>query len=264
MKKSPTVDMNRRAANLRIVVSIWIDAMFFAPERLTNGGRPQPGEDEEDRAPLRVVLVDEVLDVEHPADRDRGVAGPGGDPVRPRVHEAERVAEADAGVCVRAAVRRHPARERAEEDREHERPDRRQSHRHERDRPVRSERRRQVEDADADDRAHDQGDRSGQSETIRLLGRSRCRVRRNGRLASCRSTSRDCCPGLAAQHRLSLRDRPDHRRPAGLLDEPAGRFHLRPHRALGELRPSRAPPGWRGRSCAGRACPSLRRRRRRR
>jgi hypothetical protein len=42
MKNSPTVDMNRRAENLRIVVGIWMDAMFFAPERLTNAAAHNP------------------------------------------------------------------------------------------------------------------------------------------------------------------------------------------------------------------------------
>ena len=59
------------------------------------GGDPQTDQHEQDREQPVVSGVDELLDVEHPADCDRGVAGPGSDPVRPRVREAEPVAERD-------------------------------------------------------------------------------------------------------------------------------------------------------------------------
>ena len=55
-----------------------------------------------------MALVDEVLDVQDPADRDGRVAGPGGDPVRPGVREPEPVAEGDPRVRVRPAVGRQP------------------------------------------------------------------------------------------------------------------------------------------------------------
>src|SRR5262245_15287258 len=42
MKKRPTVDMKRRAKNLRMVVTTWIEPMFLTPERLTQAGSQSP------------------------------------------------------------------------------------------------------------------------------------------------------------------------------------------------------------------------------
>ena len=148
-------------------MTTWTAPMFLTPERLIDRGDPQADEHEQHRAEPVVALVDELLDVEHPADRDRGVAGPRGDPVRPRVGEAERVAERHARVRVRPAVGGQPPRQRGEQQRQRERADGGEPHRDEADRAVRGERRRQVEDADADDAAHDQRDRDAESEARR-------------------------------------------------------------------------------------------------
>ncbi len=138
--------------------------MFLTPERLTSAGTHRPDEHQQDREHLLVAGVDELLDVEDPADRDRGVAGPRGDPVGPRVGEAPHVSVRDAGVRVRPSVGRKPSGEGREQHRQRQRPDRRQPHRDEGDRAIAGQRGRQVEDADPDDAADDQRGRGAQPE----------------------------------------------------------------------------------------------------
>ena len=121
--------MKARAANLRIVVTTWTDPMFLTPERLIAAGIHSPTSTSRIEPGAVVTLVDELLDVEHPADGDGGVPGPGRDPVRPRVHEADPVAEGDAGVGVRATVGGQTTRERGEQQGQGERPDGRETHR---------------------------------------------------------------------------------------------------------------------------------------
>ena len=90
MKNRPTVDMNAKAANFTTVVITWTDPMFFTPERLIAAGIHNPTSTSSDREEAVVAGVDEDLDVEHPADRDRSVACPRGDPVGPGVGEPQR------------------------------------------------------------------------------------------------------------------------------------------------------------------------------
>jgi hypothetical protein len=94
--------------------------MFFTPGQVDHRGDPQPDENQQHREQLVVTLVDEVLDVQHPADRDGRVARPRGDPVRPSVREPEAVAEGDPRVRVRAAVSGQSPRQRGEQQRERE------------------------------------------------------------------------------------------------------------------------------------------------
>src|SRR5215831_11431173 len=42
MKNRPTIDTNRSAANLRIVVINWTEPMFFTPDRLMTAGIHRP------------------------------------------------------------------------------------------------------------------------------------------------------------------------------------------------------------------------------
>jgi hypothetical protein len=50
--------------------------MFLTPDRLMIGGDPQADQHEQDGDQLVLALVDEHLDVQHPADGDPRVAGP--------------------------------------------------------------------------------------------------------------------------------------------------------------------------------------------
>ena len=165
MKNRPTMAMKPTATNLITVVTTWTEPMFLTPDRLISGRHPQPDQHQQDREPLRVALVDEHLDIEHPADRDGSVARPRSDPVGPRVHEADGIAVGHPGIGVGAAVGREPSGQAREQQRQRESPDRRETHRDEGDGSVPSQRGRQVEDADADDAAHNEGGRSGKTET---------------------------------------------------------------------------------------------------
>jgi hypothetical protein len=94
--------MNASAPNFRMVVATWsvllVLAGLWLPALVNLSG-----------IKLSVARVDEHLDIQHPADGDRGVSGPGGDPVRPGVCEPQPVAESHTRVRVRAALRRHAA-----------------------------------------------------------------------------------------------------------------------------------------------------------
>ena len=111
MKNRPTVAMNPTATNLITVVTTWTEPMFLTPERLIRAGTHSPTSTSRTESPFVVALVDEDLDVEHPTDRDCGVTRPRGDPVRPGVDEADRVAVRHPGVGVGTAVGREPPRQ---------------------------------------------------------------------------------------------------------------------------------------------------------
>jgi hypothetical protein len=89
--------MNASAANFTMVVTTWTDSHVLHAGQVDRRRNPQPDQHQQHRDPLGVAGVDEVLGIQHPADRDRGVARPGGDPVRPGVREPPAVAEGGPG-----------------------------------------------------------------------------------------------------------------------------------------------------------------------
>lgn len=107
-------------------------------------------------------LSDEHFHVPDPGDHDRGVPGPRSDPGRPGVQEPRELAEGLTRVKVGPPARRYPLRQRPE--RQGQRTHRDDDERHQRDRPVGGERRRQGEDSGTDDAADDEGGRGGQSQ----------------------------------------------------------------------------------------------------
>lgn len=125
--------------------------------------------------------VPEHLDIAHPGDHDRGVAGPGGDPVRPGVEEAAEVPERIPRVQIRTAGARDPFRQSPQRQGQRHRADRHQNERHQADRTVDRQRRGQREHAGADHRPDHQSGRRREPESVR---RARVHSGRHGRRRS--------------------------------------------------------------------------------
>ena len=93
MKNTPIAEMNGSTANFTTVVTTWKVPMLRMPARLTAAGIDSPTRTSSTGS-TGMVGVDEVLDIQDPADRDRRVASRRGDPVRPGVREPEAIAKA--------------------------------------------------------------------------------------------------------------------------------------------------------------------------
>ena len=123
--------------NFRTVVTSWTPTALAGTQRVGQREQPDRSEPHEggeqarasERRPEHGQVADE-------GDGDRGVAGPGGDPVAPRGLEADEVTERPSRVGVGAAGAREGAPEVREDEREQDRTDAGEGPRQHRDRPC--------------------------------------------------------------------------------------------------------------------------------
>ena len=161
--------MNASATNLMMVVMTWTEPMFLTPERLIAAGIQSPTSTSStvihlvwpllmksstystQPTAIAALPAHAVIQYDQALTKPRGLPNAG-----PRVG-------------IGAAVGGQPPGQRGEQHRQRQRADGGQRHRDQGDRAVARERRRQVEDADADDAADDQRHRRGQPELRRAF-----------------------------------------------------------------------------------------------
>ena len=146
------IPITASGTNFSTVISTWAIPVSRVPRMFTSVNS-QIGADGDKRGEpvARVHVAPEDAEVAGERDGDRGVADPGGDPVRPGRLEADEVAEGAPGEVVGPARVRVRTAEVGEDEREQHRAEPREGERHDRDRArLAGEDRRQREDARAD------------------------------------------------------------------------------------------------------------------